>query len=90
MLPDRAALVGLLKMIFEGLDANDFSHTTIGSVVARACGEGLAVVDALDVRRLRNDGSLLEAIDGHYTMRHVDGEWQFATALACRQGWRQS
>ncbi|WP_282062661.1 DUF4440 domain-containing protein [Roseobacter litoralis] len=85
---DKDALVALLGTIFDGLDAEGFSHTEIGALTARACGENLAVVDATDVRRLRKDGSVLEIIDGHYIARQVDGIWCFTVATACAPGWK--
>lgn len=85
---DRGALVTLLENIFAGLDAAGFSHTEIGAITARACGENLAVVDATDVRRLRKDGSVLEVIDGHYIARRVEGVWYFTVATACAPGWK--
>lgn len=87
-LPDRPALVALLKKVFAGLETDGFSHTTIGAVTATPCGDGLAVLDAADVRRIRRDGSLLEDIDGHYVMRRSDGAWQLIVAVACNRGWR--
>lgn len=87
-LPDRAALVSMLKTLFEGLEAAGFDRTTVGAVSARDCGAGLAVVDVADVCRLKADGSLLERIDGHYVMRQADGGWEFVVAVACAAGWR--
>jgi|GEM_PF-1569149 len=87
-LPDRTAVVALLERLFAELDAAGFSRMTIGPVQALACGDSLAVVDALDVRRLNGDGSLLETVDGHYVMRRTDDGWRFAVAMACEQGWR--
>jgi hypothetical protein len=87
-LADRAAIVTLLERLFAELDAAGFSHTTIGPVHALACGDTLAVVDALDVRRLKGDGSVLEALDGHYVMRLTDDGWRFAMAMTCEPGWR--
>ncbi len=87
-LPDRMAALTLLEQVFAELDAAGFSHTTIGPVHALACGDGLAVVDALDVRRLKGDGSVLETLDGHYVMRLTDDGWRFAMAMTCEPGWR--
>lgn len=89
-LPDRAAVVALLQKVFAGLEANGFSHSTIGGVTARACGEGLAIVDARDVRRLRADGSAIEVIDGHCVLRKEQGAWMFTTVVTCAPGWQGS
>jgi hypothetical protein len=89
-LPDRQALVSLLEKVFAGLDAAGFSHTTIGSIEATSCGHGLAILDATEVNRIKDDGSLLEKIDGHYVMRNCDGEWRFIVAVSCACGWRSA
>ncbi|MEM7024645.1 MAG: nuclear transport factor 2 family protein [Pseudomonadota bacterium] len=88
-LPDRPALVALLKKLFAGLEADGFSHSTIGAVGARACGEGLAIADARDVRRLRADGSTIEVIDGHYVLRKDEGSWLFMLVVTCTPGWQE-
>ncbi|MEM8729550.1 MAG: nuclear transport factor 2 family protein [Pseudomonadota bacterium] len=88
--PDRQSLVSLLEKVFAGLEAAGFSHTTIGSVDATPCGDGLAIVDAAEVNRVKKDGSLLEKIDGHYVMRNCDGEWRLIVAVSCASGWRTS
>lgn len=87
-LPNRAALVALLEKVFAGLEANGFSHSTIGAVTARACGEGLAIADARDVRRLRADGTAIEVIDGHYVLRREQKGWLFTLAVSCALGWQ--
>jgi hypothetical protein len=89
-LPNRSALVALLEKVFAGLEAAGFSHTTIGAVTTAPCGDGLAIVDATDVRRIKADGSLLEEIDGHYVMQKTTGGWRFAVAVACASGWREA
>ncbi len=89
-LPDRIALVGLLEKVFAGLEDVGFSHTTIGEVTTASCGDGLAIVDAADVRRLKSDGSLLEEIDGHYVMQKTASGWRFVVAVSCAAGWREA
>ena len=85
---DKTGMIDLLGHIFSGLEADGFSHTEIGAVTAASCGEGLAIVDATDVCRLRGDGSVLETIDAHYVVRHSDGAWFFTLAVTCKPGWR--
>lgn len=87
-LPDRATTISVLEKFFADLDAAGFDRTTIGPVHALACADGLAVIDALDIQRLRKDGSLLEALDGHYIMRRTDQGWRFLVAMTCEPGWR--
>ena len=87
-IPDKPALISALKSIFAGLDAKGFSHTEIGAVTARSCGDSLAIIDATDVRRLRHDGSVLEVIDGHYIARRIESVWYFTVATACTPGWK--
>ena len=89
-LPDHAALVALLKNVFAGLEAAGFSHSEVGPVTATPCGDGLVIVDAAKVRRLKADGSLLEEIDGHYVMRETDEGWRFTVAVVCAAGWREA
>lgn len=89
-LPDHAALAALLKKVFIGLEAAGFSHSEVGSVTATPCGDGLAIVDASRVRRLKTDGSLLEEIDGHYVVRETDEGWRFTVAVVCAAGWRET
>ena len=84
---DADAMVSLLTGLFAGLEENGFSHTEIGAVSATSCGDGLAVVDATDVRRLRHDGSVLEIIDGHYIARKEADGWRFNLAVSCTPGW---
>lgn len=87
-LPDRATFAALLEKVFAGLEADGFSHTEVGSVTARACGEQMAIVDAKDVARLRKDGSAIERIDGHYVARKFDDGWRFTAAVTCARGWQ--
>ena len=89
-LPDRLALVAFLERMFQDLEAAGFSYTTIGSVGAVSCGNGLAVVDASDVQRIKIDGTVLEKIDGHYVMRNCDGAWRLIVATLCVNGWRSA
>ncbi|MGI9493548.1 MAG: nuclear transport factor 2 family protein [Geminicoccaceae bacterium] len=89
-MPDRRALTTLLKKIFDGLDAAGFSHSEVGSVTATPCGDGLAIIDASRVRRLKADGSFLEEIDGHYVVRETDEGWRFTVAVVCVPGWRET
>lgn len=89
-IPDRAAFVTLLQKVFAGLVAAGYSRSTIGPIKARSCADDLAIVDALDVRRLKDDGSLLEEIDGHYVMQRTGDGWRFAVAVVCEQGWQGS
>ncbi len=87
-LPDRSALVGLLEKVFDGLEQAGFSHTTIGAVEAQLCGDGMAIVDAKDVKRIKKDGSVLETIDGHYVARKTQEGWRFTVAVSCTNGWQ--
>ncbi|NKB54394.1 MAG: hypothetical protein GKR97_19675 [Rhizobiaceae bacterium] len=89
-LPNRQALVSLLQNLFAGLEKAGFSHTTIGSIEAKLCGEDLAILDAANVDRIKHDGSLLERIDGHYVMRNCDGQWRLVVAVACTSGWQKA
>ncbi len=78
------------KKVFAGLEVAGFSHSEVGPVTATPCGDGLAIVDAAKVRRLKADGSLLEEIDGHYVMRETDEGWRFTVAVVCAAGWREA
>ncbi|MEQ8653741.1 MAG: hypothetical protein RIC87_14865 [Kiloniellales bacterium] len=67
------------------------SKSRHAGVTARSCGDGLAVLDASSVERLRKDGSVIESIDAHYILRkEADGAWRIATALVSAPGWRVS
>ncbi|ABG30941.1 hypothetical protein RD1_1296 [Roseobacter denitrificans OCh 114] len=55
-------------------------------VTARACCDSLAVLGATQVKPLRQDGSLPETIDGHYSARQGNGTWCFTAAAACAPG----
>jgi uncharacterized protein (TIGR02246 family) len=88
-LPDRATLTAFFENMLAGLDAGGFSHTAIGSVDALQCADGMAVANTRNVNRLRADGSIMEAIDGHYVLKRIDGNWRIAVAVRCDQGWRQ-
>jgi uncharacterized protein (TIGR02246 family) len=87
-LADRATFAALLEKVFAGLEADGFSHTEVGSITARACGEQMAIVDAKNVARLRKDGSAIEVIDGHYVARKFADGWRFTAAVTCAQGWQ--
>lgn len=87
---DRPALVVLLKKVFADLSAAGYSRSTVGPIKARRCGDGIAIVDALDVRRLKQDGSILEEIDGHYVMQRTAEGWRFAVGVVCEGGWQGS
>jgi len=87
-LPDRATFADLLEKLFAGLEADDFSHTEVGSISARACGEQIVIVDARNVARLRKNGSAIEVVDGHYVAQRFEDGWRFITAVTCTQGWQ--
>lgn len=87
-MPDRAAILGLLHKVFDGLEAAGFSHSEVGAVDARPCGENMAMIDATDVRRLRKDGGLIETIDPHYVLTRSDDAWRIVTTVSCATGWR--
>ena len=80
--PDQRAMIALLESIFEGLEADGFSHTKIDKIMACPRGDKLAIADAYGVRRLRGDGSEIEVIDAHYVLRRTDAGWQFTTAVS--------
>lgn len=86
---DRAGFVALLEKVFAGLEADEFCHTEVGEISARACGDQLAIVDARAVARLRKDGSAIEVIDGHYVARKFDDGWRFTIAVTCTRGWQE-
>ncbi|MEP3275672.1 MAG: hypothetical protein ABJN26_08170 [Stappiaceae bacterium] len=89
-LSDEAALIALLERIFSGLEAENFSHSTVGSVVARRCNQEMAILDARNVARLRGDGSVIENIDAHYVIKRREGQARFAVAIVCESGWQES
>ena len=87
-IPDRASLAATMKKVFEGLEAEDFSHTEIEAVTARQCNDTLAIVDLKNVARLRRDGTAIEVIDAVYICTLQDGAWKLSTAVGCWPGWR--
>ena len=87
-LPDRAAIVAMLRKLFETLESQGFSHTTLGRISPRPSGEDLAIVDVRSVKRHRHDGSVLEEIDAHYIMKNENGDWLLTVAVSCSPGWR--
>ena len=87
-LPDRATLVKMLTKLFETLENQGFSHTTLGRISPRPSGEDMAIVDVRSVQRHREDGTLLEEIDAHYVMKREDGGWLLTVAVSCAPGWR--
>lgn len=86
---DRTKLLLQLEATFDRLEADGFSHSELGALESRRCGEGMAVAEACGVRRLRTDGSLQESIDAHYILRREPGGWRFVVSMACTPGWRQ-
>lgn len=86
-LPDRAATISMLETLFARLTADGFSHSTVGNFTVRPCGEGMAIADARDVKRLRGDGSAIETIDAHYVLRKDGGDWRFTVTVTCEPGW---
>jgi len=88
-LRDRKAFVEFLKALFSGLNENGFSHSTAGSKSAADCGNGTAILDVADVRRLKADGAVLETIDGHYVLKNTPEGWRFTVAVVCEPGWRE-
>lgn len=89
-LPDRKALSAFFETMFTSLEADGFSHSSIGTINATLCREGLATVDTTLVRRVRKDGSFIEELDAHYVMRKRDGEWRLSVAVSCVPGWRDN
>lgn len=87
-LPDSAAMVVMLQGLFARMEADGFSHTTVGPMTARACGPNLAILDVSDICRWRGDGSLMEMIDGHYVLQRTDSVWRATVAVSCEAGWR--
>jgi uncharacterized protein (TIGR02246 family) len=87
-LPNRAALVEMLGKLFETLENQGFSHTTLGRISPRPSGEGMAIVDVRSVQRHRRGGSILEEIDAHYVMKSENGSWKLTVAVSCANGWR--
>ncbi len=88
-LADRSATQALLKQVFDGLNADNFEKSRYAGVTARSCGDGLAILDATTVDRLRKDGSVIESIDAHYVLRReTDGAWRIVTVVVCAPGWR--
>ncbi len=90
-MPNREATLGLLKLVFEGLNAENFSHSRCYAAVdAKPCSDSTAFLDATAVDRVRHDGSLIESIDAHYVLRcRDDDSWRIAVAVVCQPGWRQ-
>ena len=86
-LPDRAAMIAMLKTLFARLNGEGFSHTEVGSFTVKPCGEGMAIADARDAKRLRADGTAVEVIDAHYVLRKDGGDWRFAITVTCEPGW---
>lgn len=87
---DADAMTAMLGNLFAKLDADGFSHTEVGELSARICGQGMAVIDARDVRRLRHDGTEIERIDGHYIVHRTTQGWRLAVAVSCNSGWREA
>lgn len=89
-LADHQALVGFFETIVAELEADGFSHSSIATINATLCRDGLATVDTTGVRRVRKDGSFIEEMDAHYIMRKRDGEWRLSVAVSCAPGWRDA
>ena len=87
-LPDHESLVGMLGKLFETLESQGFSHTTLGRISPLPCGEDMAIVDVRSVKRHRGDGTLLEEIDAHYVMKRESDRWLLTVAVSCAPGWR--
>lgn len=88
-LPDRAALIEVLKKRFAAMEADGFDHTEIAAVRARQCNDTTAMVDLKQVERLRADGSALEVIDAIYVcLKQADG-WRFSIAIGCWPNWQE-
>ena len=53
-LPEHEALVGMLVKLFETLEGQGFSHTTLGRISPRPSGDDMAIVDVRSVQRHRS------------------------------------
>ena len=88
-LPDRAAKVSMLEELFHRLNDAGFSHSVYDSLAIRPGGEGMAIADARNIRRLRDDGTAIEIVDAHYVLRKEAGVWRFAVTVICAPGWQK-
>ena len=88
MLQERSALEEFLVQLFAGLNENGFSHSTVGEISVSRCNDGMAIMDVSNVRRLKSDGSVLEAIDAHYILKEYDDGWKIAAAVVCEPDWQ--
>ncbi|MCT8972845.1 YybH family protein [Microbaculum marinisediminis] len=88
-LPDRAAKIAMLEDLFARLIDEGFSHSVYDTLTVRPSGEGMAIADARNIRRLRSDGSSIEVVDAHYVLRKEGGSWRFIVTVICSPGWRK-
>ncbi len=74
---DKAAGLSLFSDLFGRLRGEGWAASAIDAIEAYPAGAdgGLIIVD---YRRVRADGSLLEAGRGCYTMERAAGSWKFA------------
>ena len=62
---------------FAEYEARGYSHTVVGDVTVAPFGDGLALLDAPDVRRMHADGSIMERRNAHYVLRLTPDGWRF-------------
>ncbi len=87
VVPDRVALLEMLKGQFADLEREGFSHTEIEEVSARLCNETTAMVDLKNVARLRADGSAVDVLDAVYVCTKQADRWYLGGATVCQPGW---
>jgi len=77
-----------LRKRFAAMDADGFDHTEIGRVEVEMVNAETALVHLLDLRRLRADGSVMDAFDGLYLCTKTALGWKLAVGVAGAPGWR--
>ncbi|TRD17342.1 YybH family protein [Palleronia caenipelagi] len=90
VLSNRQVFTAFLESLFAKLEADGYSHSEIGEMTVTRCNDNLAILDVRDVRRLQKDGTPVDVMDAHYVLRRIDGQWKFATVVACAPGWRDA
>ena len=85
---DQATMAAGLRGRFEALEADGFDRTEIESVDVEMCSATMAIAYLSNLRRLRADHTVIDAIDAFYICIKQDDVWRLSVGGACDLGWR--
>lgn len=86
---NRAAMATGLRERFAALEADGFDRTEIERVDVELCSATMALGHLVNLRRLRVDNTVIDAIDSIYICVKQLGDWRLSIGAACDLGWRE-